>query len=190
MSSRESSIATTITIYVITSAVSVWSPVDAPQKTSLGLDVVPRFICNTWEEATQDSVGIDVVVLGAGLFGGYCGSKIYELSRARFRGNGLNDRQAALRVLVLEAGPFLVPEHTQNIPNLGLFDPGIFNATSTGSGGDPGTRNLVWGIGWRSNQPFVGQAYCVGGKGVFWGGWCPRLQAVDLQEWPTDVRDF
>jgi choline dehydrogenase-like flavoprotein len=165
-------------------------PVDAPQKTSLGLDVVPRFICNTWEEATQDPAGIDVVVLGAGLFGGYCASKIYELSRARFRRDGLTDRQAALRVLVLEAGPFVVSQHTQNIPNLGLFDPGIFNTTSTGSGGDPGTRNLVWGVGWRSNQPFVGQAYCVGGKGVFWGGWCPRLQANDLKEWPAEVRSF
>ena len=166
------------------------NPVDAPQRTSLGLDVIPRFTCNTWEEATQDPNGIDVVVLGAGLFGGYCASKIYELSRDRFKGNGLNDRQAALRVLVLEAGPFVVTQHTQNIPNLGLFDPGIFNPSDTSSGRDPGTRNQVWGLGWRSNKPFVGQAYCVGGKGVFWGGWCPRLQASDLAEWPAEVRSF
>jgi choline dehydrogenase-like flavoprotein len=165
-------------------------PVDAPQKTALSIDALARFVCNTWEEATQDSLGIDVVVLGGGLFGGYCASKIYELSRARFAGSNVSDQQAALRVLVLEAGPFLVSQHTQNIPNLGLFDPGIFNSTGVGSGGDPGTRNLVWGVGWRSNQPFVGQAYCLGGKGIFWGGWCPRLQTNDLMEWPKEVQSF
>lgn len=159
------------------------------QQTTLSRDVIARFICNTWEEATADPDGIDVVVLGAGLYGGYCASKIYELSRTRF-GADENDKLKALRVLVLEAGPFLVPEHTQNIPNLGLFDPGIFNSNSVGSGAEPVTRNLVWGVGWRSNQPFVGQAYCVGGKGVYWGGWCPRLQEVDLKEWPQEVRNY
>ena len=49
------------------------------QQTTLSRDVIARFICNTWEEATTDPDGIDVVVLGAGLYGGYCASKIYEL---------------------------------------------------------------------------------------------------------------
>jgi hypothetical protein len=153
------------------------------QDTTLAKDAIARFVCNTWDEAIANPEGIDVVVVGAGLFGGYCGSKIYELSRAR-------TGTRPLRVLLLEAGPFLVPEHTQNVPNLGLYDPGIFNAASTASGAPPLTRNLVWGVGWRSNRPFVGQAYCVGGKGIFWGGWCPRLQAADLQQWPAEVAAF
>lgn len=48
----------------------------------------------------------------------------------------------------------------------------------------------MWGVGWRSEQPFVGQAYCIGGKGLYWGGWCPRLQPIDLAEWPADVADY
>jgi choline dehydrogenase-like flavoprotein len=156
------------------------------QDTALSKDILGRFICNTWAEATQDPASIDVVVIGGGLFGGYCGSKIFELSRDAFSTQG--DRP--LRVLVLEAGPFVVPEHTQNIPNLGFYDPGIFQTTDSGSGAPSVTRNFVWGLGWRSNEPFVGQAYCVGGKGVFWGGWCPRLQAVDLDLWPEEVRDY
>jgi hypothetical protein len=30
----------------------------------------------------------------------------------------------------------------------------------------------------------------VGGKGIFWGGWCPELQPNDLAEWPTDVQKY
>lgn len=156
------------------------------QRTSLGLDVIARFVCNTWEEATADSEGIDVVVLGAGMYGGYCASKIYQLSQERFR----NSTGKALRVLVLDAGPFLIPEHSQNIPDLGLSTPSVFGATSIGAGTNPGTTNLVWGFGWRSNQPYSEQAYCIGGKGIYWGGWCPRLQAVDLAQWPREVRDY
>jgi len=157
------------------------------QQTTFGLDVIPRFVCSTWEEATSDPEGIDVVVIGSGMYGGYCASKIFEISRDRF---GQGDATKALRVLVLEAGPFVVAEHTQNIPNLGLFDPAGSGPVSVGSGSNPGVRNLVWGVGWRSNQPFVGQAYCVGGKGIYWGGWCPRLQESNLKEWPEEVRNY
>lgn len=154
-----------------------------PEFTTFSRDVFGRFSCNTWDEATGNPDGIDVVVLGSGMYGGYCASKIFELSRAKFD-------QRALRVVVLEAGPFLIPEHGQNIPNFGLNDPGISNTQCVGSGANPETRNLVWGVGWRSNAPFVGQAYCVGGKGLFWGGWCPRLQASDLAQWPEEVREY
>lgn len=164
-----------------------------PEFTTFSRDVFGRFSCSTWDEATQDPDGIDVVVLGSGMYGGYCASKIYELSRARFGQfeddpNKRNSR--ALRVLVLEAGPFLIPEHGQNIPNFGLNDPAGSGTVEVGSGSNPQTRNLVWGVGWRSNAKFVGQAYCVGGKGVYWGGWCPRMQASDLDQWPEDVRRY
>jgi choline dehydrogenase-like flavoprotein len=145
-------------------------------------DVLGRYICSTWEEATADPDGIDVVVLGAGLYGGYCAASIHQRSQER-----LGQR---LRVLVLDAGPFVVPEHTQNIPDLGFFDPGGEGPINVGPGSKPGVRNEVWGVGWRSNQPFVGQAYCVGGKGIFWGGWCPRLQTEDLAQWPEEVRNY
>ena len=156
-------------------------PIPTPS-TVFTRDVLGRYICSTWDEATSDPAGIDVVVLGAGLYGGYCAANIFQRSRQKLG--------QPLRVLVLDAGPFVVPEHSQNIPDLAFFDPGITNPINVGPGSDPGVRKEVWGVGWRSNQPFVGQAYCVGGKGVFWGGWCPRLQAKDLQQWPTEVSDY
>jgi flavin-dependent dehydrogenase len=45
---------------------------------------------------------LDVVVLGAGIFGAYCAEKIYHL--------GARNK----RVLLLEAGAFLVSEHVKN----------------------------------------------------------------------------
>ena len=127
------------------------------QRTTLGLDVLSRFVCNTWGEATANGTRrFDAVVIGAGMFGGYCADKIFRDGEA----NGL-------KVLVLDAGPFLIPTHVQNLPNIGLNVPGpLFPAN------DPGIpRELVWGMAWRGNVPFIGQAFCVGGKSLYWGGW-------------------
>lgn len=146
------------------------------QRTTIGLDVLGRFVCNTWDEATANSTRqFDAIVIGAGMFGGYCADKIFRLGAA----NGL-------KVLVLDAGPFVVPTHVQNLPNAGLNVPSpIFPAN------DPGVpRELVWGIPWRSNVDFVGQAYCFGGKSLYWGGWCPRLLATDLAQWPPTVAQY
>ena len=69
-------------------------------------------------------------------------------------------------MLILDAGPFLVPTHVQNLPRIGLNVPGpLFPAN------DPGVlREVVWGMAWRGNVPFIGQAYCIGGKSPYWGG--------------------
>jgi len=153
-------------------------PMPSPdvQRTTLGLDVLGRYVCNTWDEATAGGTRhFDAVVIGAGMFGGYCAEKI-------FRFGGANN----LKVLVLDAGPFLVPTHLQNLPNLSLYAPEPLLPSN-----DPGTaRNLVWGMPWRSNVPFIGQAYCFGGKSLFWGGWCPRLLASDLADWPADIATY
>jgi choline dehydrogenase-like flavoprotein len=146
------------------------------QRTTLGLDVLSRFVCNTWDEATAGSTRqFDAVVIGAGMFGGYCAEKIYNIGAAN-----------NLKVLVLDAGPFLIPTHVQNLPDLGLNVPDpLFPAN------DPGTaRDLVWGMAWRGNVPFIGQAYCIGGKSLYWGGWCPRLLATDLANWPPTVAQY
>ena len=145
------------------------------QNTTLSIDVLGRFICNTWEEATNNGgVQFDAVVIGAGMFGAYCAEKIY--------------RQANLRVLVLDAGPFLISEHVQNLARIGLNPPAVSRVPANSS--DPGTQALVWGIPWRSQVGFPGLAYCVGGRSLYWGGWAPRLTAADLANWPSAVAGF
>jgi GMC oxidoreductase len=155
------------------------NPIQPPpdvQRTSLGLDVVSRFVCSTWDEAVSNGGNpFDAVVIGAGMFGGYCAEKIFRFGASR-----------NLRVLVLEAGPFMVSTHVQNLPRLGLNVPPVMLPSN--DAGQP--RELVWGMPWRSNVPFVGQAYCFGGKSLYWGGWCPRLLASDLAAWPPTVAHY
>jgi hypothetical protein len=146
------------------------------QRTTLGLDVLGRFVCDTWDEATAAGTRqFDAVVIGAGMFGGYCAERIYRFGAAN-----------NLKILVLDAGPFLIPTHVQNLPDIGLNVPDpLFPAN------DPGiARDLVWGMAWRGNVPFIGQAYCIGGKSLYWGGWCPRLLASDLAAWPPTVAQY
>ena len=150
-------------------------PVDV-QQTAFSHDMVGRWVCSTWAEVSGNGGDpFDVVVIGAGMFGGYIADKIYR------RG-----AEIGLRVLVVEAGAFLLPTHVQNLPRLGLFGPAASVVDGTPSNSDPGTQNLVWGHPWLSSQPFPGLAYCLGGRSLFWGGWSPRLTAADLGSRPPD----
>lgn len=139
------------------------------QRTTLSIDVLGRHVCSTWDEATGNGGSpFDVIIIGAGMCGGYLAAKLYR-------------RNPTARILLLEAGPFLVGEHVQNLGNIGLNVPPPIDGHS-----DPGVpRDLVWGLPWRGNVEFPGLAYCVGGKSLYWGGWCPRLTADDLTAWPA-----
>src|SRR5216684_7964139 len=82
---------------------------DDVQQTAFTCDVVPRYICNNWQEivAAQGpgAYPFDVVVIGAGMFGAYCAEKLYRFGSV-----------SALRILLLDAGAFLLPTHIQNLP--------------------------------------------------------------------------
>ena len=90
----------------------------AVQETTFSVDVMGRFICNTWDEAVNNGgVAFDAVVIGAGMFGAYCAEKIY--------------RHANLRVLVLDAGSFLVSEHVQNLSKIASTPAAQFKSPPT-----------------------------------------------------------
>jgi hypothetical protein len=82
---------------------------DDVQQTDLTYDVIGRYICNNWQEITAaqgpGSYPFDVVVIGAGMFGTYCAEKLYRLGGA-----------SASRILLLDAGAFLLQSHIQNLP--------------------------------------------------------------------------
>jgi choline dehydrogenase-like flavoprotein len=145
------------------------------QRTSLSLDAVGRYLCSTWDEAMGNGgAPFDVVVVGAGMYGGHLAARAWRLGAQR-----------GLRVLVLEAGPFLVSQHVQNLPDMGFDVPAPLDPAR-----DPGVpRALVWGLPWRGNVPFPGLAYCAGGKSLYWGGWCPQLTDADLALWPAAAAD-
>lgn len=144
------------------------------QNTTFSIDALGRYVCSTWDEATgSGGAPFSAIVIGAGMYGAYCATKIYR-------------RHPGKRVLLLDAGRFMVPEHVQNLARIGLNVPAAISPWS-----DPGVaRELVWGIPWRGNVEFPGLAYCTGGKSIYWGGWCPRLTAGDLQHWPNATAQY
>src|SRR3989442_7787118 len=84
--------------------------------TPFTLDTMGRFLANTLQEAIDSShqtIGesrrdFDVIVVGGGSFGSVLAERLF-----------LNDSTHSYRILVLEAGPFVFPAHTQNLPVLG-----------------------------------------------------------------------
>src|SRR5215472_1386535 len=144
------------------------------QQTEFSHDMLGRWVCSTWTEVNNNGgAPFDVVVIGAGMYGGYIADKLYRRAE-----------NIGLRILVVEAGSYLLPTHVQNLPRLGLFGPGEQVVASNAQ--DPGTQNLVWGHPWHSNQAFPGLAYCFGGRSIFWGGWSPKLTPADLGTRPAD----
>ena len=144
------------------------------QRTDFTLDVMGRYVCNGLDEAIRstdrsvdpDARSFDYIVIGGGSFGSVLASHILSLDHTRSH-----------RILVLEAGPFLFPEHVQNLP-------------------PPLNTNEVWGVPWNSDSPkpwnreFQGLAFCLGGRSLFWGGWSPYLIDSEIfsPPWPATVR--
>jgi hypothetical protein len=159
----------------------------ASQPTEFSLDLLGRYVCNTFDEAlansdpsyrtsARDVKGqslpprgdlrpFDFIVIGGGTFGAAVAEHLW------FRSNGRSER-----ILVLEAGPFLLAEHMQNLPSLGL-------------------GREVWGLAWNADPALgygaSGLAYCAGGRSLWWGGWSPRLLDAETPAaaWPKSVLD-
>jgi choline dehydrogenase-like flavoprotein len=157
------------------------------QETTFGLDAISRFVCNTVDEVAeaqqQGGFGIDVVVIGSGMYGAFTAAKIYERARRQ-------PLQQRPRVLVLESGPFLISEHFQNMTRIGpFFD--LVNKPVVDE-----NQSFLSQIDYTGGplQSMAPHHRCVGGKSLFWGGWAPPLsnddEQDDLAQWPREVRDF
>jgi 3-keto-disaccharide hydrolase/GMC oxidoreductase len=174
------------------------------ENTTFTRDVLGRYLLNTFDEArSTDFRRFDIVIVGGGSFGAAMAEQLFQLGKR----NGH-------RILVLEGGPFVLPEHVQNLPPLHarIASPGattlddLRNRWRLKFGQEPPAlldRNQVeegvevWGLPWHSRegvnaQPgrdkrFPGLAYCVGGRSLFWGGWSPELIDSELASWPAEV---
>ncbi|MGH9662456.1 MAG: family 16 glycoside hydrolase [Bryobacteraceae bacterium] len=160
------------------------------QTTDFSRDVLGRFVCNSLDEALRsaqktadrpDARPFNVFVIGGGTFGAAVAQHLFSA-----------DKSHRYRILVLEGGPHVVPEHVQNLPALGLNPPTASSiAGLRAQGQDRQARNEVWGLPWHSDTPggFPGLAYAAGGRSLFWGGWSPRPLASELplDRWPGPV---
>jgi hypothetical protein len=97
-------------------------------------DILGNFVCNTLPEATN-SGPFDVVIIGGGTFGLALAQDVFFRSRTTGLGSIPEDgtKPPNFRVLVLEGGPFALPEHVQDIPSLGLSAPGTQTPFPPGS---------------------------------------------------------
>ena len=145
-------------------------PTLAAESTTFSLDNMGRFVCNTLQEA-KDSAGqvlggrtrdFDVIVVGGGTFGSVVAEHLFITDTTRSR-----------RILVLEAGPYVLPEHVQNLP---------FVAPASGA---PDMR-----VPWLNHPSlnYAGLLFAVGGRSLTWGGWSPELLDVELVGWPAAAR--
>jgi choline dehydrogenase-like flavoprotein len=159
------------------------------QDTSFTRDAISRFVFNTLEEAQNAAPeGFDIVVVGAGMYGGYYATKLFNFTK--------NLPGYRPRILVLQEGPFLIHEHFQNLPRgLGnLFDIPLAPLLPDGqyriinSDGQPEGQGVEFGRDFAGK--FRPHHRCVGGKGLFWGGWTPALTPVDLAQWPSAIANF
>jgi choline dehydrogenase-like flavoprotein len=158
--------------------------VKVTESTSFTKDVQGRYLCNDLTEANawQAAAGrpFDVIVVGGGTFGTAIAEHIWF--RQKEAGGGM-------RTLVVEGGLYVLGEHAQNAGIQGFGDaPGATILNDNAPQPEP-PKNEVWGVPWKSDTPFTGLAYCVGGRSIYWGGWSPRLLDEEVVTWPQEVRD-
>jgi len=95
-------------------------------ETQFTRDILGNYVCNTIAEATN-SGPFDVIIIGGGTFGLVLAQDLFF--RARRQGPGTIQQDGLkppnYRILVLEGGPFTLPEHVQDLPSLGLANPGV-----------------------------------------------------------------
>ena len=93
-----------------------------------------------------DKRDFDIIIIGGGTFGAVMAEHLFITDATRSR-----------RILVLEAGPFVLPEHVQNMPFMG---------------GAPDLR-----VPWMNHPAlnYAGLIFAIGGRSLTWGGWSPEM---------------
>src|SRR6266851_8270926 len=96
------------------------------EDTSFTHDILGRYVCNTFAEA-KNSGTFYIIIIGGGTFGLTLAQDLFERSRPF----GAAIKPGNYRILVLEGGPFTLPEHVQDLPSMSLASPGTVQADRT-----------------------------------------------------------
>jgi choline dehydrogenase-like flavoprotein len=162
-------------------------------------DILGNYLCNTVAEA-KGSGPFDAIIVGGGTFGLALAQDLFD--RGRTIGSAAI-KPANYRILVLDGGPFTLPEHAQDIPNLGVPAPRVVSDSGPAPDAQnplPATRAELkqlgldakavlenWGLAWNSSVRFGGLAYCLGGRSLYWGGWSPRYLDTEMHTAPVGM---
>lgn len=105
----------------------------------------------------------DYIVIGGGAYGTGFIHRILELN-------------AKAKILVLEKGSMLIPEHFQNLPP-------AYQSTFCAD-----TISQPWVMSDKQYNVH-GQIPFVGGRALFWNAWVPQPTPAQMVDWPQDLID-
>src|SRR5688572_15107282 len=118
--------------------------------------------------SSTQSIKYDCIVVGSGTAG---------ISSA------INLAKAGFNVLIIEAGPFILPAHIGSLP-IRTQDNLIKNIEAKV------THPVCWNESANENsQPNNLIWSAVGGRTLFWGGLAPRFKPQDFNSWPISYRE-
>lgn len=124
------------------------------------------FLSETGWKHVREEETFDYIVIGSG----FCALAFIERAL-------MHDPRK--RILVIERGPFFLPEHFQNLPL-------PYQHTLGGM-----TETFPWTLSARTaNQPSGsiswshGMVPFFGGRSILWSGWCPRPTRSEMAGWP------
>ncbi|WP_337264701.1 MULTISPECIES: GMC oxidoreductase [unclassified Serratia (in: enterobacteria)] len=103
----------------------------------------------------------DYIVIGGGAYGTSFTHRVLQ-----------HNPQA--RILVLEKGNYLIPDHIQNIPP-------AYIKLNTSVGTRPWTYYGTPGLNFMPQIPYVG------GRALFWNAWTPQPDESEMPDWPVQA---
>jgi len=114
----------------------------------------------------------DVIVIGSGMAGGVLADQLAD---------------SGLDTLVLEAGGVPLETHIANLPRRHF--PGEFRKHVWDRWFEYQVINYDQPTDGSENDYTAGaQAFNLGGRSVFWGGFIPRMSSWELDYWPTQIK--
>ncbi|MDK2124375.1 GMC oxidoreductase [Parachitinimonas caeni] len=100
----------------------------------------------------------DYIVIGGGAYGTSFSHRMLE-------------QKPDARILILEKGDYLIPDHIQNLP------PAYIDLNTT-------TGVRPWVFEGPNNLNFMPQIPFVGGRALYWNAWVPQPDSTELIDWP------
>ncbi|WP_305857723.1 GMC oxidoreductase [Balneatrix alpica] len=123
------------------------------------MNEVDKLYFSTLDEVQQQQ--FDYIVIGGGAYGSSFAHRMLEL-------------QPGVRILVLDKGSYLIPDHIQNLPP-------TYIKLNTEVGIRP------WEYRGTPNLNFMPQIPYVGGRALFWNAWTPQPDSTEMPDWPEQA---
>nr|WP_294934764.1 GMC oxidoreductase [uncultured Flavobacterium sp.] len=129
------------------------------------------FLSETDWKITREQDQFDYIIIGSG----FCCLAFAER---------ILSEKPASKILILERGPFFLPEHFQNLPIPYQHTLGGLSETF------PWTLSSKTATQPAGNIQFQhGMVPFFGGRSIMWSAWCPRPTQEEMQYWPQETID-